>query len=372
MAGDRELVAGDGLPRGGDADALRPHGAQAGMAEHLLGQVSPEDVGGADEPGHEDAGGPLVDLARRPDLFDGAQVEHRDPVAHGQRLVLVVGDEDERDADVVLDRLQLDLHLLPELQVEGPEGLVQQEHLGPVHEGASQGHPLPLAAGELVGATVAVAAQPHAVEGLVGAALPFGLAHPLDPQPVLDVLADVHVREEGVVLEHRVDVPVVGRQVRDLPALQEHGARARRLEAGDHPQHRGLARSRRAEHGEELAVTDGEIDGVDGDHRAELLAQVHQLDGRGIDARGPGARRGHGLGHSAPSPLNPWLPTGPTTIHIAAVPVGRRITRARGGSTPPVGPAQTSELTRSVSTLEEPPGCMVTPIRQSAASIVRF
>jgi len=33
---------------------------------------------------------------------------------------------DEGDADVVLDPLQLELHLLAQLQIEGAEGLVEQ------------------------------------------------------------------------------------------------------------------------------------------------------------------------------------------------------------------------------------------------------
>ena len=58
-----------------------------------------------------------------------AVVEDRDPVAHGQRLLLVVGDEHEGDADLALDLLQLDLHLPAQLEVERAERLVEQQHL---------------------------------------------------------------------------------------------------------------------------------------------------------------------------------------------------------------------------------------------------
>ena len=103
------------------------------------------------KPGHEAGGGLLVDLAGRADLLDAAVVEHRDPVREGQRLLLVVGHEEERDADVALDRLELDLHLLAQLEVEGAERLVEQQHLGPVDQRAGEGHALPLAAGERPG-----------------------------------------------------------------------------------------------------------------------------------------------------------------------------------------------------------------------------
>ena len=58
--------------------------------------------------------------------------------------------------------------------------------------------------------------------------------HPLDPQAVGDVLQPRHVREQRVVLEHRVDVAVERRLGRDVMAA-EHG-----------PGRRSAARSRRS------------------------------------------------------------------------------------------------------------------------------
>ena len=58
-------------------------------------------------------------------------------------------DVDERDADRLLDVLELDLHLLAELQVERAQRLVEQQHAGSVDERARQGDALPLPAREL-------------------------------------------------------------------------------------------------------------------------------------------------------------------------------------------------------------------------------
>ena len=87
-------------------------------------------VGLADEAGHEDVGGPLVDLDRGADLLDPARVHHRDAVAHRQRLLLVVGHVDERDADLALDALELELHDLAQLEVEAPSGSSSRRALG--------------------------------------------------------------------------------------------------------------------------------------------------------------------------------------------------------------------------------------------------
>ncbi len=68
----------------------------------------------------------FVDLDRAADLLDYAVRHHGQAVGHGERLLLVVGDIDERDAHFLLQCLQLDLKGLAQLRVEGAEGLVQQ------------------------------------------------------------------------------------------------------------------------------------------------------------------------------------------------------------------------------------------------------
>src|SRR5205807_6038321 len=85
-----------------------------------------EHVRSTDEAADEWSSRTLVDLFRGAHLLDASLVEHGDPIAHRERLVLVVGHVDEGDPDRVLDSLELYLHLLAQLQVERPERLVQQ------------------------------------------------------------------------------------------------------------------------------------------------------------------------------------------------------------------------------------------------------
>ncbi|MNN47592.1 hypothetical protein D3C81_1620200 [compost metagenome] len=89
------------------------------------------------------------------------------------------------------------------------------------------------------------------------------------------------MREQRVVLEHRVDVALVGRQSGGFLAMDADGAGGRLLEAGDQAQAGGLAGTGRAEHGEELAVTDFDGYPVDGTHVAVVTADVGELDGCG-------------------------------------------------------------------------------------------
>ena len=214
-----------------------------------------EQVGDAEEAGDERGRRLLVELGRRPELLDPALVHHRDRVGHRHRLLLIVRDVDEREPEIVLDRLQLELHLLAQLQVECAERLVEQQHLRPVHERAGERDALLLAAGELARPAPAEAFEPDQPQHLVDPALHVRLVDALAPQPEGDVVEDREVREERVALEDGVDVAPVGRQPDDVAVAEVDRALVRLLEAADHPQRRRLAAARGPEQREERART---------------------------------------------------------------------------------------------------------------------
>ena len=194
----------------------------------------------------------LVYLGRSADLLDAALAEHRDAVAHRQGFFLVVRDVDERDAHLALHLLQLELHLLAELEVERAEWLVEQQHLGLVDDGPGQRHALSLAAGELGRLPAAEPGQPDHLQCPADLLAPLGLGHVPHAQAELNVLDHRHVREQRVVLEHGVDVPGVWRHLRDVVAAKLDPPAVRRLEPCNQPQQGGLPRPGRAKQGEEL------------------------------------------------------------------------------------------------------------------------
>ena len=116
-----------------DAAARQAHRRRAeGRRQHLARPL----VGLADEAGDEARRGVMVELARRADLLEAAGVHDRDAVRHHQRLGLVVGDVDEAGVEGRLDLLQLELHLLAQLEIEGAERLVEQHERRLEHETA--------------------------------------------------------------------------------------------------------------------------------------------------------------------------------------------------------------------------------------------
>ena len=103
----------------------------------------------------------FVELARPRDLLDQADVHDGDAVAHRERLFLVVRDVHERRARARLDLLELELHLLAQLEVERAQRLVEQQGRRLVDERAREGDALLLAARELPGLALLHALEAH-------------------------------------------------------------------------------------------------------------------------------------------------------------------------------------------------------------------
>jgi hypothetical protein len=138
-----------------------------------------EHVERADEVGHKGGLGMLVDLTRAPGLLDLAAVHHGDPVGHRKRFFLIVRDVDECRAELALDALELVLHLPSQLDVEGPERLVEQQGRRTVDERPRKRDPLllPTRAAAAAGARVLRARRSAST---LGSAVPgWHEAHPL-------------------------------------------------------------------------------------------------------------------------------------------------------------------------------------------------
>ncbi len=257
-----------------------------------------------DEARHELGGRPLVDLDGCSDLLDLSPVHDGQPVAHGERLLLVVGHVEERDPDLLLDPFQLGLHLLAQLQVERPERLVEQEELRLVHDRPCQRHALALAPGQLERLAPAETGEPDHLEHALGPLSPLRLGYFADLEAVLHVLGHAQVGEERVVLEDGVHVACVGRLPCHVHPAELDSAAVRTLEARDDPQQGRLARAGGTEHREELTFGDLEVDAVGGQHVPVALAQRREAHG---GARATGARRpphlSRHLAHRAPTAM---------------------------------------------------------------------
>ena len=123
-----------------------------------------------------------------------------------------------------------------------------------------------------------VVAELHQCERLCDALCVLRLRQLLVLESEADVARDIEVREQGVALEDRVDVPLVRRHLGNVDIIEDDAAARRALEPGDHPQGRGLPAAGRADHSEELAAGHVQVDAVDGNNVTECLRQLLEVD----------------------------------------------------------------------------------------------
>jgi hypothetical protein len=140
---------------------------------------------------------PAEELLGGRQLDDLAEVHDRDPVGDVADDGEVVGDEEVRQVELVLQLDEEVEHLRLDRDVEGGDGLVGDDELGPQHERAGKPDPLALAAAELMrvapGRLGAEAdALEHVDDGLVA---PLAL-ETVDPQAFSHEVAHVHARVE--------------------------------------------------------------------------------------------------------------------------------------------------------------------------------
>ena len=233
-----------------------------------------EQVRHAQEAGHELRRRVLVQVSRVAQLLDVAGAHHRDPIGHGHRLVLVVGDVDEGDAYLRLDALELELHLFAQLEIECAQWLVEQQHARVIDQGASESDALLLAARQHARLASLVAGQLDQGKHVADFPADLRSRHLAPAQAECDVLEHFKMGKEGVVLEDGVDVALVGRTIGHVRVAEVNRARAGRLEAGDHAQGGRFATARWAQHGEELAVLDVEHQVIDRHDLVEALGYV--------------------------------------------------------------------------------------------------
>jgi hypothetical protein len=261
--------------------AVRGHGDLRALREpHPAGRDdrAPQQVGHTEEARDEGCGRPLVELDRGPELLDPAPVHHRDRVGHRHRLLLVVRHVHEGQAEIVLQRLQLELQLLPQLEVERAERLVEEQHARRVDQRTGERDALLLAARELPRLALLEALEADPPQDLDDAAAQLIAFDPAPPEPEGDVLEDGQVREERVALEDSVDIPAVRRQPDDVAAAQLDAPGVGLLEAADHAQRRRLAAAGGAEQREERARGDLQRHSVDGNDVVETLHDALQTD----------------------------------------------------------------------------------------------
>src|SRR6516162_11466475 len=117
-----------------------------------------------------------------------------------------MGDIDGGDADFVLDALELDPHLLAQLEIEIGEWLVKQKKTRARDNRPRERYALLLTAGKLRGELAGRLGQADEPEHFGHPVMDLFARHFADFQRIRDVLHHRHVRPDRVALKYHADV----------------------------------------------------------------------------------------------------------------------------------------------------------------------
>ena len=95
-----------------------------------------------------------------------------------------------------------------------------------------------------------------------------------DPESEGNIVVNIQMGKKGIILEDRVDLPFIGRDIIDQRTVEIDLAAGRRLESADDPERRCLSASGRIEQRHKGLVPDAQIDGIQDTVSAEIHRQV--------------------------------------------------------------------------------------------------
>ncbi|MNN07382.1 hypothetical protein D3C81_1202060 [compost metagenome] len=199
----------------------------------------------------------------------GAVAHQHDLVGQQDRLVDVVGDHEHRLPGGRADLQQLVLNHPAGQRIQRAERLVHQQHLRLHGEGAGDTDALLHATGQFAGLLLRGGLEADHVEE-AGAMLGHLLARPVRVARAHgegDVLLHGQPGQQRVALEHHATVQA---GAGDFLAGHHHPAAAGLFQAGDDVEDGALAAAGVADHADELALLDAEVDVLE--HRRQVVA----------------------------------------------------------------------------------------------------
>ena len=224
-----------------------------------------------------------------------AGVDGVDPLADAVHQILFVGHHHHGGAQLV-DLHQQAHQLQGPLRVKVAGGLVCNDGVGVVHQRPGNGHTLLLAAGELRGIAVGLAAQPHQLQHIGDALFDLAGGRPHSPHNEGQVVVHRFLFDQPEILEndpqgpaHQGDLPLGN--ITDGKTVDHNAAGTGLHLAGQQLDNGGFAGARGPHQKHELPVLNGQGDAPDGPGPVFVLhLHIFQTNHTGTSYRHGGLR----------------------------------------------------------------------------------
>ena len=190
----------------------------------------------------------IEELSGRADLHRAAIVHHNDLVCERQRLGLIVSDIDHQQVKSAMHALQFRPQLPFQRRIDHGQRFVEQHrrYVGS-HKAATERDFLLGVRSETSRAAIEVRGQIEHLGDFRDAAVDDGLREPAVLQRKCEIFGDRHRVVDHGKLEDLRNVPLLGRQMRDVLVAEEQPAFGRDDETGDNVEQSRLAATRGSE-----------------------------------------------------------------------------------------------------------------------------
>ena len=175
-----------------------------------------------------------------------------------------MGNEQSRYAESALITPEFGAGHASQTGIEAGERFVEEKHSRPAHDGARECHALSFASRELRRVAFQAVVDVKLARGLFNPAAYFVAGQAFVLQRKSDVVTHVHVRVQGVTLEHHRDAALVRRHVVNTFVPDLYPASVGRIQAGDQAQQCCFAAAGRSHQHEQLPVSKSQRNLVEG------------------------------------------------------------------------------------------------------------
>ena len=132
-----------------------------------------------------------------------------------------MGNKNKGNAQALLQFTKLILHVCPQFQVKGRQGLIQEDYSRFIDNRPCNSHPLALTTRKFLDRAFLKASQLYHFKDFCHSFLNFRLVYLLQTKGEGNILKHIHVWEKGIRLEDSMDIPFVGRYIIDPNTIQE-------------------------------------------------------------------------------------------------------------------------------------------------------
>ena len=198
----------------------------------------------------------LVNLQRCSLLLDTSTVGNNDLICHLNSLILVMSNKNTGNSKLLDHILQPASKLCTDLCIDRSKRLIQQKQLRIRGKRSRKSNSLPLSTGQLTWISFLKSFQPDQLYQFHNSLFNIFFVSFLYLQSESNVIIHSHIPEKGIILEHKSNTSLAGRNIIDHSSVNDDLAAIRLFQTGDHTEDRCLSASAGTEKTDQLTFFD--------------------------------------------------------------------------------------------------------------------